>query len=223
LRRSLRGCNVLALTLALALALAPILALPPSPAPRSSASAFPPSPCRPALCPLHRVMVTEKRRRWCVTDAPPSLPIARFVEVISANLSPVKSPVIPHGHGHGSGPILVKPTKAVASVPPASSAVALKKPRPRTGKYTCHHPHHSPQERVGRVLFCPSCHPPLETPGPAPAPPPCVNAPLHAESTPLHAASGPLTLHAGLIPPTSARCVDAPSPCICTCACVSAR
>ena len=64
-------------------------------------------------------------------------------------------------------------------------------------------------------LFC-SSHPPFDSPGPASSPPPCVNAPLRAESTPLHAASAPLTLRAGSIPPASARCVDAPSPCICT-------
>jgi hypothetical protein len=58
---------------------------------------------------------------------PPDVHGSGFIKVVSADSSPVEPPVIPHGHG--SGLILVKPTKAVASVPPTSSAVALKKPK----------------------------------------------------------------------------------------------
>ncbi|KAI0285233.1 hypothetical protein BC826DRAFT_918884 [Russula brevipes] len=52
-------------------------------------------------------------------------------KVVSAESSPLGGPVIPHSHGlgHGSGPILVKPTKAVTS---ASAAIAVPPQKPKT-------------------------------------------------------------------------------------------
>lgn len=68
-------------------------------------------------------------------QTPPDAHGSGFIKVVSASSSPVGAPVIPHGHSHGSGPILVKPSKAVASVPPASSAVAPKKPKTAHGQF----------------------------------------------------------------------------------------
>ena len=68
-------------------------------------------------------------------QTPPDAHESGFIKVVSADSSPVEPPVIPHGHSHGSRPILVKPTKAVASVSPASSAVALKKPKTSHGQF----------------------------------------------------------------------------------------
>jgi hypothetical protein len=55
-----------------------------------------------------------------------------FVKVVSADSSPIEPPVIPHGHGTGS--MLVKPAKAVASAP-ASLAVPSQKPKTAHGQF----------------------------------------------------------------------------------------
>jgi hypothetical protein len=68
--------------------------------------------------------------------SPQTLPNAHrpeFIKVVSADSSLVEVPVIPHSHGLTF--ILVKPTKAVASAVPTSSAVAPKKPKSMRGQF----------------------------------------------------------------------------------------
>ncbi|KAF8500503.1 hypothetical protein F5888DRAFT_1881058 [Russula emetica] len=58
---------------------------------------------------------------------------ARRSQVVSADSSPVKGPVIPHSHGSNS--TLVKPANAVASAALTSLAVAPKKPKSACGQF----------------------------------------------------------------------------------------